>query len=629
MKHRDDIDGLRAIAVLPVLFFHLGISGFGGGFVGVDVFFVISGYVIALSLLKDFGQNRFSILAFYERRVRRIFPALIFTFAATSIAAWIFLLPSHLEDFSKSLVSSALFVSNVYFWKFSGYFENSALLRPLLHTWSLSVEEQFYIFMPVAMYAIWRFLKARWTLPFLSILLASLALSIIATTTAPTANFFLLPTRAWELLLGVLLAVRPLPRVSGIKAELLAALGLGLILFAVATYSKATSFPGLNALVPCLGAATLIYAGTGGSTGAGRILSLKPLVWIGLISYSLYLVHWPIVVFARYVTLREPTAGETVAIVVASIALAAFSWRFIEQPFRCPKTRVPRARLLLGGVASMGLAATVGIAGVALGGAAWRFPDLPKPVGDTADYWKTGTCFLMGDLDYRKWDATACTRTTGAAENALLWGDSFAAHYVPGILANADMMSANVMQYTAAGCPPVLDYYSYARPLCQDFNRHALEIIKRYGIKTVILSSRWTDLESRGLDLVRNTIKTLQEAHVDVWLLGQSTEFASDAWVIGYRKGRGAKGVDAWPLAFDSAINARLEKHAGGAYFVNPLDYLCRDEICAYRENGELLYADYGHFSPAGSSRAVKAYFPLYLRDGQITAGRPPQASQQ
>ena len=541
MKYRADIDGLRAVAVLPVLFFHAGLSSFGGGFVGVDVFFVISGYVIALSLLEDLRHDRFSILAFYERRVRRIFPALIFTFAATWIAAWVLFLPSHFVDFSKSLFASAAFISNLYFWKYSGYFENSALLRPLLHTWSLSVEEQFYIFMPIAMYVIARFLKARWTLALLPVIAASLALSIFATTTAPTANFFLLPTRAWELLLGVLLALQPPPPLRGVKAELTAALGIGLIAFAVFAYSKFTPFPGLSALPPCVGAALLIYAGTHERTRVSQVLSLRPLVWIGLISYSLYLVHWPIVVFTRYTTLREPTSLQIAAIIIASLALAALSWRFIEQPFRRPKKRASRTVLLSGGIASMAVAMAIGAVGVGLQGAPWRFTDLPKMAEDKADHWKTGTCFLLNDPDYRQWDAKACTRTTGAPQNALLWGNSFAAHYVPGILENAGMMSANVMQYTAAGCPPVLDYYSYARPRCQEFNRHALEIIKQYDIKTVILSSRWADLESRGLEMVRSTIEALTKAHVDVWLLGQSTEFATDVWVIDYRKGRGAE----------------------------------------------------------------------------------------
>ena len=263
MKYRPDVDGLRAVAVLPVVLFHSGIAGFGGGFVGVDVFFVISGYVITLRLLSDLEQGRFSIIDFYERRVRRIFPALFFMIGLTTIAASVLLLPPNFEDFSKSAVATALFVSNMYFWKFSGYFEPSALLRPLLHTWSLAVEEQYYIFMPIAMYLAYRFARAKWLLVFLPVALLSFALSVYATTTAPTANFFFLPTRAWELLLGAMLVLTP-PLAPARKwlADALGFLGLGLILYAVLSYTEETPFPGVNALAPCLGAALVIYSGT-------------------------------------------------------------------------------------------------------------------------------------------------------------------------------------------------------------------------------------------------------------------------------------------------------------------------------------------------------------------------------
>ena len=239
MKYRPDVDGLRAVAVLPVVLFHAGVAGFDGGFVGVDVFFVISGYVITLRLLSDLQEGRFSIIDFYERRVRRIFPALFFMMALTTVVAALLFLPPNFEDFSKSAVATALFASNFYFWKFSGYFEPSALLRPLLHTWSLAVEEQYYIFMPIAMYLAYRFAKARWLLVFLPVALLSFALSVVATSTAPTANFFLLPTRAWELLLGALLVLTPPPALARKAwADAIGFVGLGLILYAVLAYTR-------------------------------------------------------------------------------------------------------------------------------------------------------------------------------------------------------------------------------------------------------------------------------------------------------------------------------------------------------------------------------------------------------
>lgn len=208
MKYRADIDGLRACAVVPVVLFHAGIPAITGGFVGVDVFFVISGYVISARLLEDLNSGRFSVIQFYERRVRRIFPALLFVIAVTTIAAGFLLLPREMIDFSKSLAASALFASNIYFWKQSGYFDIASTLRPLLHLWSLAVEEQFYVLMPVAMYVAYA-LGSRWRLIFWPAFLVSFGLSLAVTSVAPSANFFLLPTRAWELLLGALLEATP------------------------------------------------------------------------------------------------------------------------------------------------------------------------------------------------------------------------------------------------------------------------------------------------------------------------------------------------------------------------------------------------------------------------------------
>jgi len=617
-QYRADIDGLRAVSVLAVLCFHAGLAAFGGGFVGVDVFFVISGYVIALSLHGDLEAGRFSILRFYERRVRRIFPALVFTFVLCWVAAWVLFLPAYFIDFSNSLLSSALFVSNIYFWTHSGYFDNSAQLRPLLHTWSLSVEEQFYIFMPVAVYLIHRFLKARWALALIPALLASLALSALATYTAPTANFFVLPTRAWELLLGAVIALVPLPAARGATAEALAMAGLALIAFAVFGYTEATPFPGLSALAPCVGAALIIYAGINAKTQVARLLMLAPVVWIGKISYSLYLVHWPIIVFTRYATLREPDAIQIVLIAIASVALAAFSWAFIERPFRWPTRPIPRARLLWGGAGAMAVVALFGAAGEASHGAPWRFPDSMLARSERlsgTETWKIGTCFLLGDPDYRLWNADACARVKGKPATALLWGDSFAAHYVPGLEANSQQMGMNVLQYTSAGCPPILSYYSYARPHCLDFNAHALEIVRAHDIKAVVLAARWRDLRQRGVAGLAETIAALKALGAEVWVIGQSTEFLTDVGVIAARKGHGKDGVDAWHLAFDPRLNDQLRAAAAGASFIDPLRYLCKDDLCTYRDGNRILYSDYGHFNPIGSARAVAAYFPLVRRD--------------
>jgi peptidoglycan/LPS O-acetylase OafA/YrhL len=458
-KYRPDIDGLRAVAIIPVLFFHAGVAGFSGGFVGVDVFFVISGYVIALSLLNDLENDRFSIWRFYSRRIRRIFPALFVTLIVASVAACVLFLPSFLLDFWKSLLATSVFLSNMYFWKASGYFQPDALFSPLLHTWSLAVEEQYYLFMPVATWLIYRFFGRRWLTMFGLAILASLILSAYATQTAPTANFYFLPTRAWELLIGAALALGNIPVIrSRLLAEILGVAGLGAILFAVVTFDDSTPFPGLSALFPCLGSVLLIYVGKSrvGSL-ATSLLSLRPMVWIGLISYSLYLVHWPIISFSYYYRLQKPDAFQASLIIVASVALAYLSWRFVEQPIRRPNPGVTQSRLLAGGVITIALFAAIGAVGIASKGIIGN-PQFVEQTIPGHQHWNEGKCFLANDPDYHRWSEGACTLTHSGGPKVLLWGDSFAAQYVPGIVANSSDIPGEILQYTAAGCPPIISY---------------------------------------------------------------------------------------------------------------------------------------------------------------------------
>ncbi|RVB98134.1 acyltransferase, partial [Mesorhizobium sp. M7A.F.Ca.CA.002.15.2.1] len=339
MNYRRDIDGLRAVAVLPVVLFHFGVSAIPGGFTGVDIFFVISGYLISCSLPDDLERGQFSIGRFYWRRARRILPALTFVILLSSIAAWFILLPSDLHEFSLSVIAAATFWSNIYFWRTMNYFSIDAELRPLLHTWSLSVEEQYYIFAPILLYLIHRYVSKRWLTVLLPMAVGSFALAVIATSLAPTAGFYLLPTRIWELALGAMLMLRKPPVLAGrLAVELIGLAGFALIAFGFVMISDSDPFPGYNALFPCIGTALLIYAGQDNADRpapvATRVLRLAPLVWVGLISYSLYLVHWPINSFVHYLSLKTVGVPTIVAMTVASFALAAFSWKYVEQPFR-------------------------------------------------------------------------------------------------------------------------------------------------------------------------------------------------------------------------------------------------------------------------------------------------------
>jgi peptidoglycan/LPS O-acetylase OafA/YrhL len=594
---------------MSVLLFHCGVPGFSGGFVGVDVFFVISGFLITGQLAADIAAGRMSIARFYDRRIRRIAPALFVTLVVTAAASAALLLPSYLLDTSRALVAAAASVSNIYLWREAGdYFAPSSAFQPLLHTWSLSVEEQFYLFVPVLMMVCARVLRRRWVLLFAPLSLVSFALSVYATTAAPFANFYLLPTRAWEFGLGALVATTPLPAIARpLPARATGLAALALLLAPVFVFDDLTPFPGLNALWPCLGTALLIHLGRTTRTGVTALLGARPCVAVGLISYSLYLVHWPIVALLRY---REvaPLDGEQIAgVLVASFVLATLMWRFVEQPFRRPVAALTRRRVFAGAIGAIAVAVLLGFAGIAGQGFPARFPSFALTAVPGEEQWKTGRCFLNVDPDYRDWSLSDCTRIATGPRKVLLWGDSYAAHYIPGILANADALQATVIQYTAAGCPPMLSFRSRAAPRCHKFNAHALDIIRAEKVQTVILAARWTDRVRDGLDRIGSTLSALDAMGEHVVLVGQSPEFAADAPIIAFLKGSRDPGVvNRWKVAFPLAINDTLRALAGGNVFVDPMPLLCDGATCTYQDRGALLFEDYGHYSAAGSSLAVR-----------------------
>ncbi|NDW00505.1 acyltransferase family protein [Salipiger sp. PrR002] len=350
MKYRSEIDGLRTVAVLPVILFHAGAELFSGGFVGVDIFFVISGYLITTIIMDELERGDFSILRFYERRAKRILPALFVVCIVSLVLAWLLLQSRDFTDFCRSLVAVASFSSNILFWMEADYFDTAAELKPMLHTWSLAVEEQFYIFFPLLLMALWRFGHKTlvWSLGI--ICLGSLALAQWQVSHAPMAAFFLLPARAWELGIGAMCAfyLRSGPAALGTGAlgsgtrNILSLAGLGLIAFAIFGFDAETPTPSLSTLAPTLGAALIILFAAPG-TLAHRLLSLKPMIGIGLISYSAYLWHQPLMAFARHNALYEPPWYVMAGLIALTLFLAWASWKYIETPVR--KARVPRLRV--------------------------------------------------------------------------------------------------------------------------------------------------------------------------------------------------------------------------------------------------------------------------------------------
>ena len=417
--YRADIDGLRGIAVLLVFAYHLGTARCRGGFVGVDVFFVISGYLIGSIILSEIANSKFSLASFYERRVRRIFPALFVVLCASCWFAYRYLLPVESESFAKSLLAATLSVSNIFFLHQSGYFDGPAAMKPLLHTWSLAVEEQFYIFLPLFLLAIRRFSPRIKLWLVSSVASVSFAVSVIGVFHNREAAFYLAHTRAWELLLGTLIAMDLVPRISALWRNIAAFSGLALIFSAGYFFTATTPFPGVAALLPCVGAALIIAAGRSGPSLAGQCLSFTPLVFVGMISYSLYLWHWPMIVFQGMGGLLiQGVSPKTAKLVVmgASFVLATLSWRFIEQPFRGRRFSVSRPAIF-------SLAATSGTILLALGssilftnGLPSRFPSEAVKVAsflETSDsttegHYRVGSCFLIGKDSYNQFDPSVC-----------------------------------------------------------------------------------------------------------------------------------------------------------------------------------------------------------------------------
>lgn len=485
LTYRPEIDGLRAIAVLPVLVYHAGL-GLSGGFVGVDVFFVISGFLITALLLIEIEERRFSLWQFYERRARRLFPALFVMLAATSLAATLIMVPFDLKEFGASLVATVLFAGNLWFYAQEGYFTEAAELDPLLHTWSLGVEEQFYILFPVLLLVLVRGVGARGALAGILVLAAASFLAALAVRpVAPEAAFYLPHLRAWELLLGGSLAlIRGQVRVDlpAWVSSGLGVLGLAAILVPMALYNAETPFPGHAALPPALGAALLIAVG-----GSLRMLSWRPVIFVGRLSYSLYLWHWPVLALAFY-QLGPLSPGQGAACLALSFALAYLSWRWIETPFR------RRASFhQVWASSGLGLLLTLS-AGLAL----WRLDGLPGRLDPALLHLAEPRNFLHDRRDchgvtpVRARAGDVCLRGAGgAAPSFILVGDSHADAISPAIFAAADARGMAGYQYTDAGFLPLPGTWRQGQAETDEAEAIIAFLKARPDLRTVIVARYW------------------------------------------------------------------------------------------------------------------------------------------
>lgn len=624
MEYRREIDGLRALAVIPVILFHAGFEYFGGGFVGVDIFFVISGYLIATIIIKELEKDNFSISDFYERRARRILPALFFVMIVCIPFAWFWLLPSDMKDFSKSLVAVSFFASNILFWNESGYFDTAAELKPLLHTWSLAVEEQYYLIFPILLILLWKAGKRTITTVFGIIFILSLACAQWMAYKNPSAAFFLLPTRAWEMLIGAFAALY-IPRSEHInigksKKEICGLLGLSMIFYSIFFFNNSTPFPSLYTLVPTLGALLIIYFSTD-DTIVGKILGNKFLVGIGLLSYSAYLWHQPLFAFARHRSVSEPTQFFFLILTAITLALAYLSWRFIETPFR-NKLIISRKKIFFYSFTGTCIFFTCGMIGYKTDGFYKFYFDNRASAVDKnflafIDYdstetfkvgYRYGTCFYDRDLNsFENYDKNTCLVTSSEKRNYLILGDSHSAHLSEAFRKN--FTNINFLQASASGCRPVLPITGSKR--CTDLIQYIYnDFLPKTRLDGIILSARWGDSDSKSLT---KTINFLERFVPKIYVIGPTVEYKPALpMLISKLKIYDADDsqevlnfVDFKRKSLSDILE--FETSSTSATYIPIFDEICTVSSCkVLTSEGTPLAWDYGHFTIEGADFLIK-----------------------
>jgi len=621
--YRTDIDGLRALAVLAVVFFHINSNLAPGGFIGVDIFFVISGFLITSNIRNDISKGRFTFARFYARRIKRIVPALATVVVATLLVGQFVLLPMHLEELAKSAVASMLSVANVFFTYFvdTGYFADSSETKPLLHIWSLGVEEQFYLIWPLLLIGLLSLTKLR-RLHALIITVAiagGLLLSQYLAGSDPTFAYYMLPSRAFELMLGALVVFLPKLHHRAVS-EALSVIGLVLIAFSLFFITEDAIFPGFNALPGTVGTAFLIYAATHHKPVVSRALSFEPARWIGFISYSLYLWHWPVLAYLRYAYVHIGWEIGLSAFALM-IGLSVLTYRYIEVP--CRTSRASSGRIF----SLMLIAPTAVIAAVAAplvvndGYGVTNTPEFQKQFAKTRRVTRAANRFsyvcqksVITAADVR--DPICIVNNRKKIEpDILLWGDSNAAHYVGILRTIAKKKGFAFRSIAASACPPVFDLpdvYIVKSRRCAASNRVIKDAVSKY--RTIIMGGHWSFYAERNpafLDALEATVADLTNQGKTVVLLGQIPHMEE---YDQYCEGKELKipslkceelfSYNRSPNDEADAINVKLSEIAGRhanvrLFAIN--DIICRDGICSPYIDHVPVYYNSGHLSMAGS----------------------------
>jgi peptidoglycan/LPS O-acetylase OafA/YrhL len=624
MKYRKEIDGLRALAILPVILCHAGFQTFSGGYVGVDVFFVISGYLITSNIIIKKELGTFSLIAFYERRTRRILPALFFVLLACLPFSWVLLVPQDLKNFSASLAAVSTFTSNLFFQR-TGYFEPAAALKPLLHTWSLAVEEQYYLLFPLLFVMFWRLGKLRTAACLAVLLLASLYGAYSLPINQPANAFFSLQTRGWELLLGSLVAFYPIKETSNNTRrsynQLPSIIGLLLITYAVVKFDSQTPESGLYALIPTIGAAAIIVFADK-QTIVGKLLTSRSFVGIGITSYSAYLWHQPILAYSRY-WLDEPSKIAAMVLSTVALGIGAISWKYVETPFR-DINRFSRRQIFIYGIFGSIIFVAIGITGHVLKGVPGRFTADEQEILATGNIefkqvmaeYGLGKCFLGEDQTFEVLVSNKCVSNKNTRPRVIIFGDSEAAHWMVGAKTIFPKLGFEVEQWTAVGCRAIRNSMTTKR--CENFYEGFLSnvIPNLSRLDTIIISGRWISTlkyikRDAFLISIRNLFEKIKVSDAHIVVIGNAPEFSAAPHNLMVKNGIKNKGEVFLESMDFREVNdlLRIESKNHNFFYFDPTEVICdlkRSLRCLVAKDQVFYFLDLGHLSPAGSQVLIK-----------------------
>lgn len=621
--YRPDIDGLRAIAVLAVVLYHAGVQVVGGGFVGVDVFFVISGFLITSSILRRRAGGRFSILDFFDRRARRLAGAYLAVVACTWLLAFAIMMPEDYRAFVESVQASAYFAANHHFYDRVGYFDTAHITKPLLHLWSLAVEEQFYIVI-AALFAIPFWATRTKRLAVLAILGCSLVASAMVVLINPEMAFFWLPFRAWELACGVAIGfhLESQPARSSKLWSSGGVVALSVLILCILGYRQSFLFPGLSAVPPVLAAMVIIICGVEGGSPVSRVLKWKPLALIGQRSYGIYLIHWPVIVLLNYYLDRPLHAPDVIAVILLTFALAELSWRFVEEPIRKRPPAFYRHETLVATLVAM--AGLIGLTTIPVS----KVPLVSAVLPEAADLARGRSDWSRNQIDCA--DRTIIQIEVGDfcrlgpvnGRKVLLWGDSHASAVLPVLELLADNLGLELHVLTHNGCPPMLNLET-DKIWCHPTNDSIAALLATERYEVVVLAANWQSygtsnvvtiagqtLKARVDDMreaLRQTLVTVRASGAAPLLVGQVPTYKVDVpaflgkaayyqpldIVLGYNRQLPAPRLDP-PYLIEILYS---EKPVA----IRPSETLCGPEKCEVSKGGRSMYKDGGHLSRFGS----------------------------